>query len=470
MVQANHQLLQSSDQQAIVALCTPRGSGAIGLIRVSGNNAFAVTAQLASLSSKISILEADSHTIQHGLVVDPNSGEQIDEVLFLIMRAPRTFTGEDTIEITCHNNPFIIQRIIEAAVQTGARIAQPGEFTKRAFNNGKLDLVQAEALNDLIHAQTEFGLKQSMAQLRGTLSQAFVAVEVKLVALLGYTEASFEFLDEEQRDIDFPAIINERIDDLLVHIKYLKQHFALQKQIRQGIRVALVGSVNAGKSTLFNALVGQERAIVTPIPGTTRDTIECSVYRDGIFWLFVDTAGMRQTDDVVEQHGIERSLAEAQQADIVVIVVDASRPMSSQEHAVYQQLVDLAEGKGVLVYNKIDATLIQPEEPSWDLPYFCISAKEQTGLVALQVAIQEKIQALFAQAKSPYLLNQRQFTVLSELELELEAIAKSFVDGVHYELLAYRLKDLIEKISALTGKNVTEQVLDMVFNEFCVGK
>lgn len=472
MVQANHLPLQSSDQQAIVALCTPRGSGAIGLIRISGPNAVSVAAQIARLTSEQAMAALPTHTIHHGLVVEPVSQEIIDEVLFLIMRAPRTFTGEDTVEITCHNNPFIIERIINAAVYAGARGALPGEFTKRAFLHGKVDLVQAEAINDLIHAQTEFGLKQSMAQLQGTLSQALAHLEVKLIALLGYAEASFEFLDEEQRDIDFATIVEQRTQEVLHDLQGMKQHFDLQKQIRQGIRVALVGSVNAGKSTLFNALVGQERAIVTAIPGTTRDTIELSVYRGGVFWLFVDTAGMRQTDDLVEQQGIERSLAEVKVADVVVIVIDASRAMSDQEKAAYQQLVDLAQQKALLVYNKIDVIEHQPTETmgSWGLPSFHISAKQKNGLELLQVAIQEKIQMLFSQAQSPYLLNQRQFNVLSEIELELEAIAKTFNDGVHYELLAYRLKDLIEKISALTGKNVTENVLDMVFNEFCVGK
>ncbi len=466
----NHQL-QSSEKQAIVALCTPRGSGAIALIRISGNNAFAVAAAIASFSSQLSIADAATHTIHHGMVIDPATGKTIDEVLFLIMRAPRTFTGEDTIEITCHNNPFIIEHIINASVQAGARVALPGEFTKRAFYHGKLDLVQAEALNDLIHAQTEFGLKQSMSQLRGTLSKALVELEAELVALLGYAEASFEFLDEEQRDINFVAIVNQRLQDVIARVANLQQHFALQKQIRQGVRVALVGSVNAGKSTLFNALVGQDRAIVTPIAGTTRDTIECSVYRDGVFWLFVDTAGIRQTADIVEQYGIERSRAEARQADVVIIVVDASRELSAQEQNVYDDLVTLAPEKGLLVYNKIDTTGTHfLPKTAWQLPWFAVSAQKHIGLDMLQNAILEKIQSLFAQAKSPYLLNQRQFNVLAEIASELDLIAKSFGDGVHYELLAYRLKELIEKLSALTGKNVTEHVLDMVFNEFCVGK
>jgi len=465
-------LLLPSDQQAIVALCTPRGSGAIGLIRLSGGNALAIASSFACISGGMHLPQAATHTIHHGFVIDPVSKERIDEVLFLVMLAPRTFTGQDTVEITCHNNPFIIERIINIAVAAGARTAQAGEFTRRAFLHNKLDLVQAEALNDLIHAQTEQALKQSMAQLRGTLSQALHGVEDQLVALLSYVEASFEFLDEEQRDIDFDQAVKDRIAQLGKTIQNLKQHFALQKQVKQGVRIALVGSVNAGKSTLFNALLGQDRAIVTPVPGTTRDSIEATLYRAGSFWLLIDTAGIRQTDDIVEQQGIERSLLEAQAADVVLIVVDAARPMSQHEQDVYNQLIQLAGDKGLLVFNKVDALSSASQTGLFGEhePHFNISAATGLGLEEVQKAVEARVQAIFAQAKSPYLLNQRQFNLLSEIEIELEGIAKSFVGGVHYELLAYRVKDLIERVSALTGKNVTEHMLDKVFSEFCVGK
>jgi len=470
----NNPPLIHSDQQAIVALCTPRGSGAIALIRISGNNALTVASSLARLSSARPLSEVQTHTIHHGFVIDQRSQEQVDEVLFLVMKAPRTFTGEDTVEITSHNNPFIIQRIIDLAVQCGARAARPGEFTKRAFIHGKMDLVQAEALNDMIHAQTELALKQSQAQLQGTLSRALAGVELQLVAVLGYVEATFEFLDEEQRDLDFAAAIAKRINAIGEEISMLKQHFALQKQVKQGVRVALVGSVNAGKSTLFNALVGSERAIVTDIPGTTRDSIEASVYKQGAFWLFIDTAGMRQTADIVEQKGIERSQAAVQEADVVLVIIDAARVMNPQEGEIYRQLLAAAGEKALVVFNKMDAVSLQPAlaflEKIEEQAIFYISAKHADGLQVLQSAVEERVQKLFAQAKSPYLLNQRQFTLLTEMQVDLEAIANTFGDGVHYELLAYHVKELLEKVSELTGKNVTEQVLDMVFGEFCVGK
>ncbi len=457
------------NNQAIIALCTPRGSGAIALLRLSGADAFAIGSCLAKLSSGLDLATVVTHTIHHGHVIDPQAPTtMVDEVLFLAMRAPKTFTGDDTIEITCHNNPFIIQQIIQLAIAAGARAAEPGEFTRRAFLNEKIDVLQAEAINDLIHAQTEQALRQSMAQLRGSLSHALAGVETQLVHLLSYIEASFEFLDEEQRDLDFTQAIKDRVATLITTIAGLRAQFAHQKQIRDGVRVAVVGSVNAGKSTLFNALVGHERAIVSAIPGTTRDSVESSMYRAGAHWLFIDTAGIRQTDDGIEQKGIERSLAEAQLADIVIVVIDAARVMTGPERMVYAQLRDLCGDKALVVLNKADQALEQ--HAAQQHAQFTVSAQTGAGVQELMLAIQEHAQKLFAQGQSNFLLNQRQFNLLTEIQLELESIAKSFTDGVHYELLAYRVKDLVQAISQLTGKNITEQVLDTVFGEFCIGK
>lgn len=483
-----HHLL-TDDQQAIVALCTPRGSGAIGLIRISGINAIAVADALAQLSSGSSLSKALSHTIHHGHVIDQRimsnqPGRIVDEVLFLLMKGPKTFTGQDTIEITCHNNPYIIEQIINLAIQHGARSARAGEFTKRAFLQGKVDLVQAESINELIGAQTERALRQSLAQLRGSLSESFLELQKEVVSLLGYVEASFEFLDEEQRDLDFDYAIRQRTADILDKVRALKAHFSQQKQIKEGIRVAILGLVNAGKSTLFNALLKQERAIVTPIAGTTRDSIETGLYRKGNFLLFIDTAGIRDTQDVIEQKGIQRSFNEALAADIILLVFDAARDLTPEQQQQYDDLITLHGNKIIIVINKVDEvhddplgqgsrlrSLSSPEShASDDIKTVLVSAKNQTGIDSLEQAIEDKTQQLFAQNSSPFLLNQRQFKLLTEIETYLEFIANSYSGGIHYELVAYQLKDLLEKISELTGKNVTEQVLDMVFSEFCVGK
>ena len=221
------------------------------------------------------------------------------------MRSPKTFTGQDTVEITCHNNQFIIEEIINLAIANGARLAQQGEFTKRAVFNGKIDLVQAEAINELIHAQTQLALKQSLAQLTGSFSHCLASLEKELLKALALSEASFEFLDEE---MDFAPQIQALISSLQNTITGIKKTFNQQQQIRQGIRIAIIGSVNAGKSSLFNALLNQDRAIVSAIAGTTRDAIEAGVYTKGNYWTLVDTAGLRQTHDIIEQEGIKRSL------------------------------------------------------------------------------------------------------------------------------------------------------------------
>lgn len=473
IVRQSPQHLLSEDQQAIVALCTPRGSGAIALIRISGVNAIQVADACAQLSSKTTLSQASSHTIHHGKIVDPDDNTVIDEVLFLLMQGPKTFTGHDTVEITCHNNPFIIEKIITLAVKHGARSARPGEFTKRAYLNGKIDLLQAESIHELINAQTELALRQSMAMVQGSLSNALAHIEKKLVELLGYVEASFEFLDEEQRDLNFNQAIQERTDTIIKEIAAIKAHFAQQQQIKEGIRIALLGSVNAGKSTLFNALVGKDRAIVTPIAGTTRDSIEASLYRNGNFWLLIDTAGMRQTDDVIERQGIQRSLKEASSADIMVLVIDASHPLSSEQQNEYKVLLEQYSEKALVVANKIDCTqnfIAQLHLCFNPHPMISVSAQEKIGINGLEEAIEQKISKLFAQLNSPYLLNQRQYNLLTEIEINLKFIANSYSNGIHSELVAYQLRDLLEKVSELTGKNISEKVMDKVFDEFCIGK
>lgn len=468
--------LLTDDAQAIVALCTPRGSGAIALIRLSGDNAVQVAGGIARLSSGNTLAQSPTHTIHHGHIIDQkNNNEIIDSVLFLLMRGPKTFTGQDTVEVTCHNNSFIIERILNLAVAHGARPAGPGEFSRRAFLQGKIDLVQAEAINDLLSAQTEQALRQSMSMLTGSLSQSVTNIQAQLVSLLGYVEASFEFLDEEQRDLDFNQAIIQRTSSILEQIKEMRAHFAHQKQVKEGIRIAVLGIVNAGKSTLFNALVKKERAIVANVAGTTRDSIEESVYSNGNFLLFVDTAGMRQTDDVIEQMGIERSFAQAAHADVILLVIDATRALTVQQAEQYEALINQYGSKIIMVINKVDEQVSGQEHSfslaSWpNLPVLKVCAKQSIGIDLLHQAIEHKIQELFAEMNSPFLLNQRQFKLLTEIEARLEFIANSYSDGIHYELVAYKVKDLLEKVSELTGRNVTEQVLDTVFSEFCVGK
>ena len=462
------------DEESIVALCTPRGSGAIAIIRISGVSVSKIVDKISKLSSGKTLQELSSHTIHHGHIINPINSEIIDEVLFFLMNGPKTFTGQDTVEINCHNNQFIIDKILQLVIIYGARLAKAGEFTKRAFLNNKIDLVQAEAINDVISAQTELALKKSMSQLKGSLTSYVFEIEKDLIEILTFVEASFEFLDEEQRDLDFNKKIKEKISDLRKKLFIIRQNFNQQQRIKDGIRIAIIGSVNVRKSTLFNALLKKNRAIVTNIAGTTRDSIEANLYKDGNFWLLIDTAGLRQAGDVIEKKGIERSLLEAEKADIILLVCDSKVLGFEQQLYLYKDIFEKYQKKVIVVLNKIDESIDKKIEhtiqDSFKDTVMLVSAKNKTGIEEVAKKIQEKIQELFEQLRSPFLLNQRQFHLVSELEIKMKAIEKECSNAVHYELVAHCVRDILEHLSELTGKGVSEQVLDNVFSKFCIGK
>ncbi|MFH1643795.1 MAG: tRNA uridine-5-carboxymethylaminomethyl(34) synthesis GTPase MnmE [bacterium] len=498
----------NSDEESIIARCTPMGSGAIAILRICGVDAISIADKFSKLSSGKKLSDLPTHTIHHGFVVSNN--ETVDEVLFLLMHGPKTFTGQDTVEINCHNNPFIIEKIINQAIESGARLAQRGEFTKRAFLNKKIDLIQAESINEIIGAQTELALKKSMSQLKGTFSSFLKKTEEELIELLSIVEASFEFLEEEQRDINLHNLITTKIDLFLKNLKKIKKDFNTQQQIRNGIKIAIIGEVNVGKSTLFNSLLNKDRAIVTDIEGTTRDSVESTLYKKGNFWLLTDTAGLREpsfakaseglsfealcargTKDQIEKEGINRSLKEAAIADIVLFVFDVTKDLDQKKIQIYNEIINKYKDKVILVFNKIDT--LRPLDLSinsgleahcdWNEfetvlnqmgnnnKYFIsVSAKEKKGISNLEKMIQCKIQEMFENLNSPFLLNQRQFNLIVQLEQMMNLIVKSITDGLQYELLAYQLKEMLENLSELTGKNVTEKILDNIFNSFCVGK
>jgi len=451
------------DQETIIAQCSPTGSGAVALLRMSGNNAIEVADKLSTLASKKQLSELPSHTIHFGWVTD-KVGSNIDQVLFLLMHGPKTFTGQDTVEITCHNNPFIIQNIIDRAIEAGARLAQNGEFTKRAFLNGKVDLVQAESINDLIHSQTQMALKASLAQVSGSLSLHIQKIEKDLLRAFSLSESSFEFIEEDE--IEFGTQIKQIIEKNIQAIEKLKQNFNQQKQIKEGIRIAIIGSVNAGKSSLFNTLLQQQRAIVTNIAGTTRDSIEAGIIRNDNFITLVDTAGLRQTENEIEKEGIQRSFDEAKKADIILLVFDASRTLHQEEKSVYQDLQNQYEHKIILVNNKSDVT----SDASANKNTIKVSCLQNIGIETLEKEIDKKITELFSKIESPFLLNKRQYNLLSGLENKLQEIFPMLTTNIDYEIVSYHLKDALSHLSEFTGKTISEQSIDLIFKEFCIGK
>lgn len=457
--------MELKDEQVIVAQATPQGAGAIAMLRVSGNRAVEIVDSICQIPGNKKLADQPTHTIHYGWVVDKNN-QHIDQVLFLLMRGPKTFTGQDVVEITCHNNQFLVEQIIDIMIRAGARLADQGEFTRRAVLHGKVDLVQAEAINELIHAQTTQALKQSLRQLEGSFSSWIATIEKQLILIMGLCEASFEFLDEE---MSFGPQIIARLDQVQKDIAQVLQTFDKRQYVTQGVRIALVGSVNAGKSSLFNALIHRKRAIVTDIAGTTRDTIEAGMYGNGAFMTFVDTAGLRDSDDIVEKIGIDRSFEEVTSSDLILMVFDATAQYSDQEIAVYQSIVQQHGDKIIFVQNKIDAGCGMLPFLSVD-QVMSISVLHNTNVDQLRMKIDEKIETLMHVGQTPCLLNKRQYSLLLLLEQELEVIKNRISVRIDYELLVILIQDAIAKLSQLTGKTVSEDALDAIFKEFCVGK
>jgi len=458
--------LSIEHEQTIVALCTPQGAGAIGLIRLSGKDVWSIVDSCARLASGKKLSEQATHTIHYGWVVD-QSNQEVDQVLFLVMHAPRTFTGQDVVEITCHNNAFLIEAIIDRILQCGARLAGKGEFTQRAVMLGKIDLLQAEAISDLIHAQTAASLKYSLQQLQGSLSSWTAQIETAVIEMMAYCEGSFEFLDEE---MEFAADVASKMDALILKVEKLLQTFPKQQYIKEGIRIALIGSVNAGKSSLFNCLLDKQRAIVTPIAGTTRDTIEAGVFRDGEFITFVDTAGLRSTDDQIEREGIDRSFQEAANADIILLVVDGATTLSDETMAVYRSVAQQYKDKIIFVQNKIDAPS-SDDDLGLTLPTVAVSAKNHEKIDLLYQEIFQKIKILKGSDAITCLLNKRQYDLLSKFLQDMLVIAPMVKKRqVDYELVSCRLKDALQLLAEMTGRSVSEAALDKVFQTFCVGK
>ncbi|MFI5333253.1 MAG: tRNA uridine-5-carboxymethylaminomethyl(34) synthesis GTPase MnmE [Candidatus Babeliales bacterium] len=459
--------MYTHDNQTIIAQCTPSGSGALALLRMCGDDALTIASRMSRLSSGKSLTELPTHTIHYGKVIN-EQGTIIDSVMFLLMHGPKTFTGQHTVEITCHNNPFIINDIIASAISCGARLAQEGEFTRRAVMNKKIDLVQAEAINELIHANTAQALKKSLAQLDGSFSHWIQQIEQELIKALAFSESSFEFIDEE---MEFGNQIKASVDTIITTIHMLKKAFNQQQQIRQGVRIALIGSVNAGKSSLFNALLHKERSIVTNIAGTTRDVIEAGLYKSNSYWTLIDTAGLRATDDTIEQEGIARSLQEAALADIIILIVDSTRSMTHEEHTIYNDIIAQHQQKIIIVHNKIDMRMPDQLPLAATCTTLEVSSTQRINLELLENHIEEKIAHLFAQADAPFLLNKRQYTLLLALEKALGDIQQMLhTQHIAYELLSYHLQEALTHLTELTGKTISEQGMDAVFREFCVGK
>lgn len=450
----------------IVAQCTPKGPGAIALLRLCGSGVFDMAHFFSALYSGKKLHEIESHSIAHGFVVDKDK-KKLDNVLFLIMKAPKTFTGQDTLEITCHNNQLIVERIIETAIFYGARLAKHGEFTKRSFLNNKIDLLKAEAIHELISASSGKQVEAALSQLDGSLSLHIKDIEKKLYQILSFAQASFEFIEEE--NIEFQDTIKNILNEIRSKITWIKKYYNQQNRIKDGVRISIIGSVNAGKSSLFNALLQKKRALVSDIPGTTRDTVENSLQKNGIFLTLIDTAGIRKTDDILESQGISRSYQEAESADLVLLVINRATALSQEEIDIYKDLFSRYKHKIIVVYTKIDLekqnTLYLEHDPLWIIE---VSEKIPSSISALEQMLMEKTEK-FVDYDTPILVSLRQFNLLLSAQQKLQTLETHIMQGA-YEIIATEIISAIEILQEVTGKTISEESMDLIFQHFCVGK
>ena len=449
----------------IVALATPPGVGAIGIIRVSGPEAFPVIQQLFA-SKELS--QQLSHTLHHGLLKD---GETIlDDVVVSLYKAPKSYTGEDVIEIGCHGSAYIQQRVIEAIVQKGARLAKPGEFTQRAFLNGKLDLTQAEAVADLISSNAEAARKTALQNMRGGFSSVLKELREELVRFSSLIELELDFSEEDVEFADREKFI-KLIETISQSIRQLLQSFKLGNVIKNGVSVAIVGRPNAGKSTLLNTLLNENRAIVSEIAGTTRDTIEEILNIEGVLFRLIDTAGIRDhTHDVIENMGVMRSLEKIKAADIVLYLFDLTEISEEELERITMDMLK-QDKKYVLVGNKADTLIGSSQKPFLDAyKVLFISAKENSGIQKLKSNLFNTATGNYALSENVIITNARHFEALQQVDGSLAEIHTGLTTGISGDLLSPDIRRCLHYMGEITGEITNEDRLDFIFSKFCIGK
>ncbi|SHK55081.1 tRNA uridine-5-carboxymethylaminomethyl(34) synthesis GTPase MnmE [Thermocrinis minervae] len=447
------------EREPIVAIATPFGESAIGVVRLSGTGLLEKVGRF--IRTKSSIKPRYAHRFE---LVD-EQGKPIDDGILIYYKAPNSYTGEDMLELFLHGNPFILKTALELFVRNGIRLAQPGEFTKRAFLNGKMDLLQAEAVADLIGAKTQLAHESALRQLKGELSSYITPLREKLLELCAYVEADIEFSEE-----DIPTLTREQILRTLLEVKDRIDTllFTVKKgeYLRRGINLAIVGKPNVGKSSLFNALLGKDRAIVTSVPGTTRDFLQESLNLEGIPVNLIDTAGIRESSDEVERIGIERSLQKLREADLVLFVVDASSPLESIDLEVYNLI---EETNHIPVLNKIDLGI--NEEVVKRFPDgIKVSAKTGQGLEELKERVLQKVGVFGADSMHVY-LSVRHADLLQRAKEKIEETVELFQRmELSPEVLSLYIREALHYLEELVGTIATEDVLGSIFSRFCIGK
>lgn len=453
----------------IAAIATAMSNSGIGIVRISGDEALEVADRIfrpKKGSRKVSDME--THTIHYGYVVDGE--EVVDEVMLLIMKAPRSYTCEDTIEIDCHGGVLVMKKILETVLKYGARPAEPGEFTKRAFLNGRIDLSQAESVIDVINAQNELALKSSVSQLQGAVFEKIKDIRAVVLHEIAFIESALD--DPEHVSLDgYPEQLRGIMSDAHSKVKKLLDSSDNGKMLKEGINTAIVGKPNAGKSSLLNILVGEERAIVTEIAGTTRDILQEQIQIGGIGLNVIDTAGIRDTEDIVEKIGVNKSREYIEKADLIIYVVDSSTELDENDQEIIEAIQDK---KAIVLLNKsdldakTDAAILQER---LDKPILSISAKNNTGIHELEKLIEE----MFFSGKlsfndEVYITNIRQKNALAEAESSLKMVLQSIDDGMPEDFFTIDMMNAYEVLGTIIGESVGEDLVNEIFSKFCMGK
>lgn len=452
----------------IVALSTPPGRSGIGVIRVSGPESLRILRLLAASDS----FNPQPNLLNLRSLIDPSTGDVLDQALVCYFKAPHSFTGEDLVELHCHGSPVLLRAVIDVVLKADARLAEPGEFSLRAVSNGRLRLTEAEAIRDLIDAQTDAALRQATRQLKGEISDTLQPAKDELLKVIVRLESSLEFVED-----DLPALESQDISGALKRLRSalskLAGTFTQGKLLRDGLKVALIGRPNVGKSSLFNRLLGHSRAIVTEIPGTTRDTITEAIGLDGVPLVFIDTAGVRASIDEIEAIGVERTRRAAADADLLIVVIDGSEPLNQEDQNV---LSEVAQAKHIVALNKSDL-------PTFSLTTFTnrsvvgelsmiipVSAKTEAGLESLRAAILKPFANGSAQGESLLITNARHHDLLVRAIAALDSSERLLGQKASEELILVGLHDALRYLDEITGETTTEEILGQIFSTFCIGK
>jgi tRNA modification GTPase len=463
-------VLHGDEHDTIAAIATPYGESGIGIVRISGPEARRIAERIFRPRSGLAPLT--SHHIRYGEIVDPEEGGVIDEVLLTFMAAPKTYTREDVVEINCHGGFWVLQQVLEAVLQGGAREALPGEFTKRAFLSGRIDLAQAEAVLDIIQAKTDEGLRLAEEQLRGRLTQKIEGLREELLGILAAIEAYIDFPEE---DIDPPTteVVAELLHHCLAQVEGLIRAYEEGEIYREGVKVAIVGKANAGKSSLLNQLLERGRAIVTAVPGTTTDVIEEAINLSGVLIRLTDMAGLQEPRNEVEQEGVRLAREKLSEAHLILLMIDRSRPLEDEDRRIFREV----KGKrAILVLNKIDlpprmdTEEITKESGMKDL--YPISALRGDGIEDLKRGIVDIIVSRRAKRGGGELIpvNLRHKRALQKAQGALEETLEGRRQGIPWDLTAMELRQVLDILGEIVGETPPEEVLEMIFARFCIGK